>query len=400
MSVTIRLPELSPNMERATIVRWLKREGEHVAVGDILAEVETDKATMEMEAMDSGVLDKILVCDGARDVEVNAPIAVLIGESGASRADASQTDETPAMAEPGRPAGRLAASPLARKLARQLDVKLDQLAGSGPGQRIIAADVRAAARPQPAGLDSDEPLARQDQQIPSPRKPDAASHVETPVDGFRRTIARNLSASKRDIPHFRVSIDVDCDAVLALRKTINERSPDLRLSLNDFVIKAVACAMDQTPEANAIWAEDRILRYSSVDVGVAISAGERLYAPVIRDVAKRTISSLSAEVRSLTAKAKTNSLTPRDLEGGSTAVSNLGMFGIRAFDAIINPPQSSIFAVGQAEPRAVVREGALAVATLMTVTMSCDHRVIDGAVAARAMGKLKALIEEPLLLIV
>lgn len=395
MSVTIRLPELSPNMERATIVRWLKREGEHVAVGDILAEVETDKATMEMEAMDTGVLDKILVCDGARDVEVNAPIAVLRGEIGASRADASRTDETPAMSEPGR----LAASPLARKLARQLDVKLDQLAGSGPGQRIIAADVRAAARPQPAGLDSDEPLGRQDQQIP-PRKPDAAIHVETPVDGFRRTIARNLSASKRDIPHFRVSIDVDCDAVLALRKTINERSPDLRLSLNDFVIKAVACAMEQTPEANAIWAEDKILRYSSVDVGVAISAGERLYAPVIRDVAKRTISSLSAEVRSLTAKAKTNSLTPRDLEGGSTAVSNLGMFGIRAFDAIINPPQSSIFAVGQAEPRAVVREGALAVATLMTVTMSCDHRVIDGAVAARAMGKLKALIEEPLLLIV
>jgi pyruvate dehydrogenase E2 component (dihydrolipoamide acetyltransferase) len=389
MSITIRLPELSPNMEKATIIRWIKQEGDAVAAGDILVEVETDKATIEMEAMDSGTLTKILVPEGSQDIAVDTPIAVL----------ASQTarDRPPGGGEIQEPPARIPASPFARKLARQFEVPLEEISGSGPRGRVVATDVRKAATKSP-GPEEPQPT-RADRSALGPQPGRAGEFTEIPIDGVRRTIAKNLSASAREVPHFRVVVDVQCDAVLSLRRAINNHSSDRRLTLNDFFLKALACAIEQTPEANVVWAQDKLVRFSTVDVAVAISAGGRLYAPILRDAARKTVTTISHEVRRLTAQAQTGVFSPRELEGGTTAVSNLGMYGVRAFDAIVNPPQSSIFAIGQAQQRPVVRDGVVAVATVATITMSCDHRAIDGAAAAKGLERLKLLIEEPVQLL-
>ncbi|GJD63459.1 pyruvate dehydrogenase complex dihydrolipoamide acetyltransferase [Methylobacterium frigidaeris] len=489
MPINVLMPALSPTMEKGNLAKWLKKEGDAVKSGDILAEIETDKATMEVEAVDEGVLAKIVVPEGTADVPVNDLIA-LIAEEGedpgsvqaggngqGKKAEApakaekpeagkvadgkpqvpagnetpgggtmsyERVDTAPEGAKPaagdkatGKPngaaaqasGGRLFASPLARRIAKQEGLDLAAVTGSGPHGRIIERDVRAAleggtARPAPqAAKEAPASAAKPDPAQPpkpTPAAPPAGltakqvmgmfepgSYEEVPLDGMRKTIAKRLVESKQTVPHFYLSLDVELDALLALREQVNagatkdkEGMPAFKLSVNDFVIKALALALQRVPAANAVWAEDRILRFRHSDVGVAVAIDGGLFTPVIRRAEQKTLSTLSAEMKDLAARARTKKLKPEEYQGGTTAVSNLGMFGIKSFGAVINPPHGTILAVGAGEARVVAKSGAPAVVQAMTVTLSCDHRVVDGALGAELLAAFKGLIESPMSMLV
>jgi pyruvate dehydrogenase E2 component (dihydrolipoamide acetyltransferase) len=457
MPTNILMPALSPTMEKGNLAKWLKAVGDTVKSGDVLAEIETDKATMEIEAIDEGVLAAILVPAGTQDVAVNTPIAVIAaeGEDIASAKAASTAAPAPAPAPaapaaapapaaatapapvPAAPAaapaptgdGRIFASPLARRIAKEKGIDLARVSGSGPRGRIVVADVESAivggtaiaaapvAAPAPAAA---APAATPAPAAPKPaaalpsgladdvvqRMFEPGSYETIPHDGMRRTIAKRLMESKLTVPHFYLTVDVELDALLALRGQLNagaplkDGKPAFKLSVNDFVIKALALALVRVPDANVTWTDQAMLRHHHADVGVAVSIPGGLITPVVRKADQKTLSAISTEMKDYAARAKTRKLKPEEYQGGSTAVSNLGMFGIKEFAAIINPPHASILAVGAGEQRVVVKDGAPAVVTAMTVTLSVDHRAVDGALGAQLLQAFKALVEAPMSMLV
>ncbi|MDE2183335.1 MAG: pyruvate dehydrogenase complex dihydrolipoamide acetyltransferase [Alphaproteobacteria bacterium] len=449
MSTQILMPALSPTMEEGKLAKWLVKEGDEVKSGDILAEIETDKATMEFEAVDEGRIEKILVPEGTEGVKVNAPIAVLSGEGGAavpdissamssikaavtasagasplegeaekSRSDFSaggvskspQNSPTPPTrsAPPSVPlagTNRIFASPLARRIAQQNGVDLAAVAGSGPRGRIVKADVENA-KPGAAPVKAPHPEERVEASVskggiaplPDARvyyKPE--DYAEIPHDAMRKAIAKRLSSATALIPHFYLTIDCRIDALMEARARLNEAAPKgaYKLSVNDFLVKAAALALMRVPECNASWTESAVLRHKHADVGVAVALDFGLITPIVFRAEEKGLAAISNEVKSLAERARAKKLKPQEYEGGSFAISNLGMFGIKHFTAVINPPHAGILAVGAGEQRAVVKDGKVEVATVMNVTMSCDHRVIDGATGARFLQVFKQFVEEP-----
>ena len=453
MATNILMPALSPTMTEGTLARWLKKEGEQVKSGDVICEIETDKATMEFEAVDEGVLGKILVPDGTEGVQVNQPIGVMVEEgeavpSGApAPAAAKATESSPspsgspalegvqaaggkvagAPEQPVQPdvpkaqgpapapvpdgqAGRIFVSPLARRMAEQAGLDLRALKGSGPGGRIVKADVEAAqAAPKPAAAPAPQaaaPAAPAAAPAPAP-KPAApapvitAPHQTVPHSSMRKVIARRLTEAKQTIPHFYVSIDVELDALMKLRADLNARSPKegpgaYKLSVNDLVIKAAAATLRKLPATNATWTDNAMVLYDDVDISVAVSIPDGLITPIIRRADQKGLATISNEMKDLAARAKSGKLKPEEFQGGGFSISNMGMFGVKEFSAIINPPQAGILAVSAGEKRPVVKDGQLAVATVMTVTLSVDHRAIDGALAAEWVATFKSIVEDPL----
>ena len=436
MAIQILMPALSPTMEEGTLAKWLVKEGDSVASGDVLAEIETDKATMEFEAVDEGVIGKILVADGTEGVKVNAPIAVLLeeGESAddidaaasapaaASSAPAAEKPaEAPAAAAatpaPAAPKGadgtRIFASPLARRIAAEKGLDLAQVKGSGPHGRIVKADVEtakpAATAPAPeaeAAKPAAAPAAAS-----APAGPDAAQVLrmyegrafeEVALDNMRKTVAKRLTEAKQTVPHFYLRRDIQLDALLAFRGQLNKQLADrgVKISVNDFVIKACAVALQQVADANAVWAGDRILRFEASDIAVAVAIDGGLITPVIKDADSKTLSAISAAMVDLAGRARERKLAPHEYVGGSFTVSNLGMYGVDNFDAIINPPHGAILAVGAGVKKPVVKDdGELGVATVMSVTLSVDHRVIDGALGAQVLDAIKANLESPMMML-
>ena len=425
MATNILMPALSPTMTEGTLARWLKKEGDQVKAGDVIAEIETDKATMEVEAVDEGVLGKILVADGTAGVKVNAPIAVLV-EAGEKVVDAKPAPKQDAgeVAAPvqntapkqeavkstpvanGHASGeRIFASPLARRMAEQAGIKLADVKGSGPNGRIVRADIEASQKPaSQAAATAAVPTPAAAPAEPAKRAPVVqidAPGTKIPLSTIKRVTARRLTESKQTVPHFYVSIDVELDALLKVRGELNSRSPKdgpgaFKLSVNDMLIKACAVTLRQVPKVNASFSEDGIFMYDDVDISVAVSIPDGLITPIIRKADQKGLAAISNEGKVLFEKAKTGKLKPEEFQGGSFSISNMGMYGVRDFAAIINPPQAAILAVAAGEPRPVVRNGELAVATVMTCTLSVDHRVIDGALAAEWVSKFKKIVEDPL----
>ena len=432
MAVNVLMPALSPTMEKGNLAKWLKKEGDKIKSGDILAEIETDKATMEVEAIDEGILAKIVVPAGTNDVPVNDLIAIIAQEgedvSSAPAAKAATPAAAPVAAAPSAAVSapvaaaaapvahgeRVFASPLAKRQAKEAGLDLTKIAGSGPHGRIIEKDVKAAisgggakAAPvqsaAPAAAPAPKPAAPMGMSDEQTKKLFAAgSYEEVPHDGMRKTIARRLSEAKSTIPHFYLTVDCDLDALLALREQINKAAPvkdgkpAYKLSVNDFVIKALALTLKAVPAANVSWTENSMLVHKHADVGVAVSIPGGLITPIIRAAETKTLTTISSEMKDYAARAKARKLKPEEYQGGTTAVSNLGMFGVKNFQAIVNPPHSTILAVGAGEQRVVVKNGAPAVATVMCVTVSTDHRSVDGALAAEMMQAFKGFIENPM----
>ncbi|KIL98763.1 Dihydrolipoamide acetyltransferase component of pyruvate dehydrogenase complex [Paramagnetospirillum magnetotacticum MS-1] len=417
MPVQILMPALSPTMTEGNLAKWLKNEGDAVKSGDILCEIETDKATMEFEAVDEGVLGKILVAGGTSGVAVNTPIAVLLEEgedaSAISAAPAPKAVAAPASvaaapiaaapaAAPAAAHGgdRVVASPLAKRIAKDGNVDLKAVKGSGPHGRIVKADVEAAIKAGPAKPAAATPAAAAAAPKPAPAPASASpfepAFEEIPNSSMRKVIARRLTEAKSTIPHFYLSIDCELDSLLKVRADLNGRSDAYKLSVNDFVVRAVALALKKVPAANASWGEDAIKRYKDVDISVAVATPSGLITPIVHHADHKGLAEISNEMKALAGKARDNKLKPEEFQGGGFTISNLGMFGIKDFAAIINPPQGCILAVGAGEQRPVVKAGALAVATVMTCTLSVDHRVVDGAVGAEFLAAFKKLIEDPL----
>jgi pyruvate dehydrogenase E2 component (dihydrolipoamide acetyltransferase) len=449
MSVNILMPALSPTMEKGNLAKWLKKEGDKVKAGDVIAEIETDKATMEVEAVDEGTLGKIVVPAGTPDVPVNQVIAVLL-EEGEDKAALSQAKPapqpvskpaaappkapvaspapTPAPVQPApapRPAvasngkgvagkglegkgpGGVFASPLARRLAKDSGVELSRVQGSGPHGRIVARDIEGAKGG--AALRASPPAAARPFEMPSGMPDDKiralfeeGSYEFVPHDLMRKAIARRLTESKLTIPHYYLSIDCQIDELLKAREEINSSSPKspdgkarFKLSVNDFIIKALALALIKVPDANVSWTDAGMLKHKHADVGVAVAIKGGLITPIIRHAEEKTLGVISNEMRDLGLRARNRKLKPNEYEGGSAAVSNLGMYGVKEFAAVINPPQASILAVGAGEERPVVKNGKVAVATVMTATLSADHRAVDGAVGAELLAAFKGYIEKP-----
>ncbi len=426
MPTEILMPALSPTMEEGTLAKWLVKEGDTVKSGDILAEIETDKATMEFEAVDEGVIGKIFVPAGTEGVKVNVAIAVLL-EDGESAADigtsapaaapaaaapaAAPVAAAPAAAQaPAAPKAasgeRIFASPLARRIAAQKGLDLAALAGSGPRGRIVKADVEGAtaapkaAAPAPAAAPAAAPAMASgpatDMVI---RTYEGRPFTEVKLDGMRKTIAARLTEAKQSVPHFYLRRDIELDALMAFRGQLNAglEARGVKLSVNDFIIKACALALQQVPAANAAWAGDRVLQFEKSDVAVAVAIEGGLFTPVLKDAETKTLSALSTEMKDLAARARNRKLAPHEYQGGSFAISNLGMFGIDNFDAIINPPHAAILAVGAGVKKPVVKaDGSLGVATVMSVTLSVDHRVIDGALGANLLQAIKDSLENPI----
>jgi len=415
------MPALSPTMTEGNLARWLKQEGDRIKAGDVIAEIETDKATMEVEAVDEGILGRILVPAGTQGVKVNDVIAVLVeaGEAvpaaGAAPKAAAAPAATPApVAAPvaaapapvAAPASgdRVFASPLARRMAAQAGVDISKIAGSGPNGRIVKADVDAALSRGPAPASAAAPAAAPAPiAAPRPAAPVAitAPHTAVPNSSMRKVIARRLAESKATIPHFYVSTDVEIDALLKIRADLNARSPKdgpgaYKLSVNDLVIKATAVTLRRFPNVNSMWTEDAILQLHDVDISVAVSITDGLITPIVKNADIKGLAAISNEMKDLAARAKSGKLKPEEFQGGGFSISNMGMYGVRDFAAIINPPQAGILAVSAGEQRPVVKNGALAIATVMTLTLSVDHRVIDGALAAEFLQALKRNIEDPL----
>jgi pyruvate dehydrogenase E2 component (dihydrolipoamide acetyltransferase) len=485
MPINILMPALSPTMEKGNLAKWLKKEGEAVKTGDIIAEIETDKATMEYEAVDDGVLAKIVVPEGTSDVPVNQLIAVLAqegedpkqaaagagksappsagipspqpspqkGEGVAQQAAAPATVAQPLPPEPraarqearapspapaprasspqrgegggegvrtnghGAPSGgtnRIFSSPLARRLAKDAGIDIGRIAGSGPHGRVIARDVeeaksgRGLRAPGAAPAGAPGPLiapSMSDQQIRALYE--EGSYEVVPHDGMRRTIAQRLTASVQTIPHFYLTVDCDIGKLIEAREEINAAAPKdkdgkpaYKLSVNDFVIKALALALQRVPDANVSWTDAGMLKHKHSDIGVAVAMPNGLITPIIREAETKSLSSISNEMKELAARARGRKLKPHEYQGGTTAVSNLGMYGIKDFTAVINPPHATILAVGAGEERAVVRNGKIEAAHIMSVTLSCDHRAVDGALGAVLIGAFKALIENPVMMLV
>jgi len=486
MTTEILMPQLSPTMEAGKLAKWHVKEGDEVRSGDVIAEIETDKATMEVEAVDEGRIGKLLVAEGAENVPVNRPIAILLVDGEEQQAAASSSPQggevaakpsfaagegapteshTPSprpsphrgeggpapvakgeteqvmheIAEQIRANGanghgpRIFASPLARRLAREHGIELAAIAGSGPHGRIVKADIERAALVPPRAA----PRSTQEEAVTAPTEERAAprergareiatrreqpeglsdaqvlalyepgSYEIVPHDTMRKFIAERLTLAKRTIPHFYLAIDCDIDALLTARARLNGLAPQegpraFKLSVNDFIIKALAMALQSVPAANATWTEEGILRHRASDIAVAVALeGGGLHTPVIRNAEVKSLSEISNEMRDLAARARSKRLAPHEYQGGSTTISNLGMYGIDRFDAVINPPQASIMAVGRAEKRPVVKDDALKIATVMSVTLSVDHRVIDGALGAELLAAFKAFIEDPVTMLV
>jgi pyruvate dehydrogenase E2 component (dihydrolipoamide acetyltransferase) len=453
MPINILMPALSPTMDKGNLAKWLKKEGDKVKPGDVLAEIETDKATMEYEAVDEGVLAKILVPEGTADVPVNQPIAVLAGEgedvaAAASAAPKAAARPTPAPASapkpaasaadgvavpraeaptalgalmraglpepspaPARPAGnggggRTFSSPLARRLAREAGIDIGRVQGTGPHGRVVARDIEAArsggaALRAPGGAPGMPPIqAPSDEKIRALYEP--GSYEFVPHDNMRRIIARRLVEAKLTIPHFYLTITCTIDKLLAAREDINatapkgeDGKPTYKISVNDFVIKAMAMALMKVPDANVTWTEGGMLKHRHADVGVAVAIPGGLMTPVVRQADAKSLIEISNEMKDFAARARARRLKPEEYQGGSTAISNLGMYGIEAFAAVINPPHATILAVGAGEPRPVVRDGRVEIATQMTCTLSTDHRAVDGALGAELLGAFKTNIESP-----
>ncbi|WP_299376696.1 pyruvate dehydrogenase complex dihydrolipoamide acetyltransferase [uncultured Tateyamaria sp.] len=425
MPTEILMPALSPTMEEGTLAKWLVKEGDTVSSGDLLAEIETDKATMEFEAVDEGVVGKILVAEGSEGVKVNTPIAVLL-EDGESADDIGTTSaptaaaaapeaaepeaSAPAEAPQSAPApvaadgNRIFSSPLARRIAAQKGIDLSQIKGSGPRGRIVKADVENAQPQAEAPAVASAPAAA----APAPAGPsaDAVSKMyqdrdyeEVKLDGMRKTIAARLTEAKQTVPHFYLRRDIKLDALLEFRGTLNGQLAErgVKLSVNDFIIKACALALQTVPDANAVWAGDKILKLTPSDVAVAVAIEGGLFTPVLKDAHHKSLSALSAEMKDLAGRARDRKLAPHEYQGGSFAISNLGMFGIDNFDAVINPPHGAILAVGAGVKKPVVgKDGELGVATVMSVTLSVDHRVIDGALGAQLLQAIVDNLENPL----
>ena len=427
MATEILMPALSPTMEEGTLAKWLVKEGDMVKSGDIIAEIETDKATMEFEAVDEGKIGKLLVAEGTAGVKVNTPIAVLVGEGEsaaavpvAKPAAAPATAPAPAAppaAAPTTAAGptpsaggaRVIASPLARRLAKEKGIDIAALAGSGPHGRIVKSDVLAAsATPVPAAPAAAPAVPAAPVAAAMPAGPSTASVLkmyegrpfeEVTLDGMRKTIAARLTEATQTIPHFYLRRDVQLDALMKFRGELNAQleSRGVKLSVNDFIIKACALALQAVPNANAVWAGDRILKLAPSDVAVAVAIDGGLFTPVLKDAEKKTLSALSAEMKDLAARARNRKLAPHEYQGGSFAISNLGMFGIDNFDAVINPPHGAILAVGAGVKKPVVgADGAIKVATVMSMTLSVDHRVIDGALGAELLQAIVGNLENPM----
>jgi pyruvate dehydrogenase E2 component (dihydrolipoamide acetyltransferase) len=423
----ILMPALSPTMTEGKLAKWLKKEGDTVKAGDVIAEIETDKATMEVEAVDEGVLSKIVVAEGTEGVAVNSVIAVLGGGGEAAApapkpapAPTAAPKTAPAAPAPGSAQGfnpqpdppkanggdRVFASPLARRMAAQAGIDLAALTGSGPGGRIVKADIDAAraggAKAAPAAAAA--PVAAAAAPAPKPAAAPvaiSAAHKVVPHSTMRKVIARRLSESKATVPHFYATRDVELDALLKLRADLNARSPKdgagaFKLSVNDLVIKATALALRRMPTVNASWSDEGMVLYDDVDISVAVSIPDGLITPIVRKADIKGLAAISAEMKDLAARAKAGKLKPEEFQGGSFSISNMGMLGVKDFAAIINPPQAAILAVSAGEQRPVVKDGALAIATVMTVTISVDHRVIDGALAAEWLGVFKGIVEDPL----
>ena len=448
MPINILMPALSPTMEKGNLAKWLKKEGDKVKSGDVIAEIETDKATMEVEAVDEGTIAKILVPEGTQDVPVNDVIAVLAGDGedvksaaavgakpspkpaeapapkpatapasapapAAAPAPKPAPAAAPLAAAPATPAnGRIFSSPLARRLAKEAGIEIGRIAGSGPHGRIVARDVEEAKSGKglkaPAAVPAAAPAlapSMSDKQILALFEP--GSYEIVPHDGMRRTIAQRLTASVQTIPHFYLTMDCDIGKLLAAREEINaaapkdkEKKPLYKLSVNDFVIKAMAVALQRIPDCNVSWTEGGMLKHKHSDIGVAVAMPGGLITPIIRQAETKSLSTISSEMKDYAARARARKLKPEEYQGGTTAVSNLGMYGIKDFTAVINPPHASILAVGTSEERAVVRGGKIEIAQIMSVTLSCDHRAIDGALGAELIGAFKALIENPVMMMV
>ena len=450
MPINILMPALSPTMEKGNLAKWLKKEGDKVKSGDVIAEIETDKATMEVEAVDEGTIAKILVPEGTQDVAVNDVIAVMAGDgedvkaAGAGAASARPAPKPIEAAPPLAPApaaiqapaprpapapvaapaaqaasvapqtnghGRIFSSPLARRLAKEAGIELARIVGSGPHGRVIARDVEEAKSGKglkaPGAAPSAPTLApsMSDKQILALFEP--GSYEIVPHDGMRRTIAQRLTASIQSIPHFYLTIDCDIGKLLTAREEINkqaptdkEKKPLYKLSVNDFVIKAMAIALQRIPNCNVSWTEAGMLKHKHSDIGVAVAMPGGLITPIIRKAETKSLSTISSEMKDFAARARARKLKPEEYLGGTTAVSNLGMYGINHFTAVINPPHATILAVGTSEERAVVRSGKIEIAHMMSVTLSCDHRAIDGALGAELIGAFKMLIENPVMMMV
>lgn len=431
MPTEILMPALSPTMEEGTLAKWLVKEGDTVSSGDLLAEIETDKATMEFEAVDEGTIGKILVAEGTEGVKVNVPIAVMLedGESADDITDApapaaaapateakaaaapAETASAPAPAAPAASDGsRVFASPLARRIAADKGLDLSQLKGSGPRGRIVKADVEnATAAPKAAAPVAAAAAAAPASAAAAPATGPSADVIakmyegreteEIKLDGMRKTIAARLTEAKQSVPHFYLRKDIELDALMKFRAQLNKtlEPRGIKLSVNDFIIKACALALQQVPDANAVWAGDKMLKMKASDVAVAVAIEGGLFTPVLQDAEMKSLSALSAEMKDLAARARDRKLAPHEYQGGSFAISNLGMFGIDNFDAIINPPHAAILAVGAGVKKPVVGEdGEIKVAIVMSTTLSVDHRVIDGALGANLLNAIKANLENPM----
>ena len=424
MSTDILMPALSPTMEEGTLAKWHVKVGDKVSSGDVIAEIETDKATMEVEAVDEGIVESLLVAEGTEEVKVNTPIARLSGGDSAAKRPAQtpvQETEKPAAvatsaqsepapkASPSAPAmkgARVFASPLARRIAKTAGVDLAQVRGSGPHGRIIRRDVESVAPGKPmskaatAAAASAEPrrqvLSLEQQGIL------AGTYDLIPLDGIKKTVARRMTDSFRDVPHFPLTIDLEIDTLLAARAKINNllKGEGLRVSVNDLVIKAAALALKRVPQANASYTPDGLAMHHHADVAMAVAIEGGLITPIIRQAELKGLAAIAQETRDLAERARTRKLKPQEFQGGTFTVSNLGMFGIKSFASIINQPQGAILSVGVGEKRPIVRADQVAIATIMTVTMTCDHRVVDGAIGARWLQAFKALIEDPVTMIV
>jgi pyruvate dehydrogenase E2 component (dihydrolipoamide acetyltransferase) len=436
MPIEILMPALSPTMEEGTLAKWLVKEGDTVSAGDLLAEIETDKATMEFEAVDEGVIGKLLIAGGTEGVKVNTPIAVLL-EDGESASDIGTPSKpapaataaagnkaapeggsaAPAAPEPAPAATKSAdgtrvfASPLARRIAADKGLDLAGVTGSGPHGRIVKADVEgatAAAVAAPAAQAAPAPAPATAAPAPSvsadavARIYEGRTYEVVKLDGMRKIIAARLTEAKQQIPHFYLRRDIHLDALLKFRGQLNKQleGRGVKLSVNDFIIKACALALQSVPDANAVWAGDRVFRLKPSDVAVAVAIEGGLFTPVLKDAEMKSLSALSAEMKDLAARARTRKLAPHEYQGGSFAISNLGMFGIDNFDAVINPPHGAILAVGAGVKKPVVgADGELAVATVMSVTLSVDHRVIDGALGAQLLQAIKDNLENPMVML-
>jgi pyruvate dehydrogenase E2 component (dihydrolipoamide acetyltransferase) len=437
MPIEILMPALSPTMTEGNLAKWFKKEGDEVHSGDVLAEIETDKATMEVEAVDDGKIGKILVPEGAQGIKVNEPIALLLGEG----EDASTIEklaapvpqmapETPPPVESAKPApattpipareagnGRIFASPLARRMAQQAGLDLGAVRGSGPQGRIVKSDIEAAlspgsgapARTPPQSTTAPQPVPVQPPRapVPTPSAPLLSKervaalagnppYTERPLNAMRRVIARRLTESKQTVPHFYLTIDCEIDALLKIRSELNAKSDAYRISVNDFVVRAAALALRQVPAANAAWSDDAILLWDTVDIAVAVALDDGLITPIVKAADRKGLAVIANETKDLVARARAGKLKLEEFQGGTFSISNLGMYGVREFAAVINPPHGGILAVGAGEQRPVVKNGTLNVATVMSCTLSCDHRAVDGAVGAQFLAAFKKLVEDPL----